>query len=94
MPEGPFKADHPLTTPPPRAHVATYRNPHHPLPASVVGTVMPANESSQTIEATKGITVYYLTSDPSTMSYRPVSVRRVMRICSNFLRRRSAQPGV
>ncbi len=36
MPEGPFKADHPLTTPPPKERAATYRNPDHPLPASVV----------------------------------------------------------
>ncbi|STI64294.1 NADH-quinone oxidoreductase subunit C/D [Escherichia coli] len=31
---------------------------------------MPANESFQMIEATKGINSYYLTSDGSTMSYR------------------------
>ena len=34
------------------------------------GPVMPANESFQMIEATKGINSYYLTSDGSTMSYR------------------------
>jgi NADH-quinone oxidoreductase subunit C/D len=34
------------------------------------GPVMPAGESSQMIEATKGINSYYLTSDKSTMSYR------------------------
>src|SRR5690606_28607101 len=33
------------------------------------GPVMPANESFQMIEATKGINSYYLTSDGSTMSY-------------------------
>ncbi|STQ10341.1 NADH-ubiquinone oxidoreductase chain C / NADH-ubiquinone oxidoreductase chain D [Enterobacter cloacae] len=32
--------------------------------------VMPAQESFQMIEATKGINSYYLTSDGSTMSYR------------------------
>ncbi len=31
---------------------------------------MPAGETSQMIEATKGITGYYLISDGSTMSYR------------------------
>lgn len=31
---------------------------------------MPANESFQMVEATKGINSYYLTSDGSTMSYR------------------------
>ncbi|VFS65015.1 NADH-quinone oxidoreductase subunit C/D [Kluyvera cryocrescens] len=31
---------------------------------------MPAQESFQMVEATKGINSYYLTSDGSTMSYR------------------------
>ena len=53
-----------------RAHAATYRNPDHPLPAGFRGPVMPAQESFQMIEATKGINSYYLTSDGSTMSYR------------------------
>ncbi|MEG2831031.1 MAG: NADH-quinone oxidoreductase subunit C/D, partial [Edwardsiella sp. (in: enterobacteria)] len=34
------------------------------------GPVMPANESFQMVEATKGINSYYLTSDGGTMSYR------------------------
>ncbi len=34
------------------------------------GPVMPPGESTQLIEATKGINSYYLTSDGSTMSYR------------------------
>ncbi|NHB94044.1 NADH-quinone oxidoreductase subunit C/D [Photorhabdus cinerea] len=71
MPEGPFKADHPLTTPPPKErtlqHIETMIN--HFLQVSW-GPVMPANESFQMIEATKGINSYYLTSDGSTMSYR------------------------
>ncbi|EMI5491185.1 NADH-quinone oxidoreductase subunit C/D [Providencia stuartii] len=71
MPEGPFKADHPLTTPPPKErtlqHIETLIN--HFLQVSW-GPVMPANESFQMIEATKGINSYYLTSDGSTMSYR------------------------
>ncbi len=33
------------------------------------GPVMPANESFQMVEATKGIGSYYLTSDGSTMYY-------------------------
>ncbi|HGX0252566.1 TPA: NADH-quinone oxidoreductase subunit C/D, partial [Escherichia coli] len=71
MPEGPFKADHPLTTPPPKErtlqHIETLIT--HFLQVSW-GPVMPANESFQMIEATKGINSYYLTSDGSTMSYR------------------------
>ena len=71
MPEGPFKADHPLTTPPPKErtlqHIDTLIN--HFLQVSW-GPVMPAAESFQMIEATKGANSYYLTSDGSTMSYR------------------------
>lgn len=71
MPAGPFKADHPLTTPPPKErtlqHIETLIN--HFLQVSW-GPVMPANESFQMIEATKGINSYYLTSDGGTMSYR------------------------
>lgn len=71
MPEGPFKADHPLTTPPPKErtlqHIDTLIN--HFLQVSW-GPVMPPCETFQMIEATKGANSYYLTSDGSTMSYR------------------------
>lgn len=71
MPAGPYKADHPLTTPPPKErtleHIETLIT--HFLQVSW-GPVMPANESLQMIEATKGINSYYLTSDGNTMSYR------------------------
>lgn len=71
MPAGPYKADHPLTTPPPKErtlqHIETLIT--HFLQVSW-GPVMPANESFQMIEATKGINSYYLISDGSTMSYR------------------------
>lgn len=71
MPAGPYKADHPLTTPPPKErtlqHIETLIT--HFLQVSW-GPVMPANESFQMIEATKGANSYYLTSDGSTMSYR------------------------
>lgn len=71
MPEGPYKADHPLTCPPPKEktlqHIETLIT--HFLSVSW-GPIMPAGESSQLIEATKGINSYYLTSDNSTMSYR------------------------
>jgi NADH-quinone oxidoreductase subunit C/D len=71
MPAGPYKADHPLTCPPPKdrtlADIETLIT--HFLSVSW-GPVMPAGESSQLIEATKGINSYYLVSDHSTMSYR------------------------
>ena len=71
MPAGDYKADHPLTTPPPRErmleHIETLIT--HCLQVSWV-PVLPGNESRQMIEATKGINSYYLTSDGSTMSYR------------------------
>jgi len=71
MPEGDHKADHPLTTPPPRdkmlQHIETLIT--HFLQVSW-GPVLPANESLQMVEATKGINSYYLTSDHSAMSYR------------------------
>lgn len=71
MPAGPYKADHPLTTPPPKEqtlqHIETLIT--HFLSVTW-GPVMPAGEASQLIEATKGINSYYLTSDASTMSYR------------------------
>ncbi|WWP02209.1 MAG: NADH-quinone oxidoreductase subunit C/D [Candidatus Dasytiphilus stammeri] len=71
MPNGPFKADHPLTTPPPKDF--TLQNIEslitHFLQVSW-GPIIPANESFQMVEATKGINSYYLISDGSTMSYR------------------------
>ena len=71
MPAGDYKADHPLTTPPPRErmlkHIETLIT--HFLQVSW-GPVLPPQESLQMIEATKGINSYYLTSDGSTMSYR------------------------
>ncbi|REC93664.1 NADH-quinone oxidoreductase subunit C/D [Kushneria indalinina] len=71
MPEGDYKADHPLTTPPPRdkmlQHIETLIT--HFLQVSW-GPVLKPNESFQMIEATKGLNSYYLTSDGNTMSYR------------------------
>jgi NADH dehydrogenase subunit C (EC 1.6.5.3)/NADH dehydrogenase subunit D (EC 1.6.5.3) len=71
MPEGPYKADHPLTCPPPKERtlqdIETLIN--HFLGVSW-GPVIPPGEGSQMIEATKGINGYTLISDGSTMSYR------------------------
>lgn len=71
MPEGPFKSDHPLTTPPPKENMLNDIESMitHFLQVSW-GTVIPYNESFQMIEATKGINSYYLISDGSTVSYR------------------------
>jgi NADH-quinone oxidoreductase subunit C/D len=71
MPEGPYKAYHPLTTPPPKQRTL------HDIETLIQhflntswGPVIPAGESSVTVEATKGLNAYYLTSDGGTMSYR------------------------
>ncbi|QCI20309.1 NADH-quinone oxidoreductase subunit C/D [Buchnera aphidicola (Brachycaudus cardui)] len=71
MPEGPFKSDHPLTTPPDKESVLQNIDTmiSHFLQVSW-GPVLPENESFQMIEATKGINSYYLISDGGTMSYR------------------------
>jgi NADH-quinone oxidoreductase subunit C/D len=71
MPAGDYKADHPLTCPPPKERtlqdIETLIT--HFLSVSW-GPVIPAGEVSVMIEATKGLNSYYLTSDGSTMSYR------------------------
>ena len=71
MPEGDYKADHPLTTPPPRErmleHIETLIT--HFVQVSW-GPRLKSNESLQMVEATKGINSYYLTSDGGTTSYR------------------------
>jgi len=71
MPEGPYKADHSLTTPPPKASTMKDIETliHHFLNVSW-GPVIPHGEAFQGIEAPKGFTAYYLISDGSTGSYR------------------------
>ncbi|MGD0211177.1 MAG: NADH-quinone oxidoreductase subunit C/D, partial [Desulfomonilia bacterium] len=71
MPMGPYKSDHPLTTPPLKDKtmhdIETLIN--HFLGVSW-GPVIPPGEAACGIEATKGNNTYYLISDGSTMSYR------------------------
>jgi NADH-quinone oxidoreductase subunit C/D len=71
MPEGSFKSENPLATPPSKEcvlqNIETMIT--HFLQVSW-GPVIPENESFQMIEATKGINSYYLISDGGTMSYR------------------------
>lgn len=71
MPSGPYKADHPLATPPIKEHtmhdIETLID--HFLNVSW-GPAIPPGEAFFGIEATKGNNGYYLVSDGSTMSYR------------------------
>lgn len=71
MPEGPYKSDHPLATPPVKERTM------HDIETLIThflgvswGPVMPAGEVLGAIEATKGNNGYYLVSDGSTVSYR------------------------
>ena len=71
MPDGPYKSDHKLTSPPPKEDtlhdIETLI--HHFLSSSW-GPVIPASEACVPIEATKGLNSYHLISDGGTMSYR------------------------
>lgn len=71
MPEGPYKSDHPLTTPPikekSKQDIETLID--HFLSVSW-GPVMAPTEVSMAIEATKGINSYYLINDGGSGSYR------------------------
>lgn len=71
MPPGPYKADHPLTTPPRKdgtmQDIETLIT--HFLSVSW-GPVIPAGEAFAGIEASKGNNGYYLVSDGGTESYR------------------------
>lgn len=71
MPDGPYKAEHPLTTPPIKnktlKDIETLI--HHFIQVSW-GPILPPKESLQMIEATKGINSYYLISDGDATSYR------------------------
>ncbi|HTX36009.1 MAG TPA: NADH-quinone oxidoreductase subunit C/D [Bryobacteraceae bacterium] len=71
MPEGPYQSDHPLATPPRKAHTM------HDIETLIThflnvswGPVLPPGEALGAIEATKGNNGYYLVSDGSTVSYR------------------------
>ncbi len=71
MPGGPCNAEHPLTTPPPKARtmhdIETLI--HHFLSVSW-GPIIPPGEALGAVEATKGSNGYYLISDGSNGSYR------------------------
>ncbi|MDE3178601.1 MAG: NADH-quinone oxidoreductase subunit C/D [Acidobacteriota bacterium] len=72
MPEGPYKSDYPLATPPRKP-----ANTMHDIETLIThflgvswGPVMPPGEALGAIEATKGNNGYYLVSDGNTVSYR------------------------
>jgi NADH-quinone oxidoreductase subunit C/D len=71
MPEGPYKSDHPLATPPLKERTM------HDIETLIThflnvswGPVIPPGEAFSGIEATKGNNGYYLISDGNTMAYR------------------------
>lgn len=71
MPAGPYKADHPLTTPPLKARTL------HDIETLIQhfvnvswGPVIPAGEACVAVEGTKGLNSYYLASDGGSQSYR------------------------
>ena len=71
MPEGPYKSDHPLASPPVKDRTM------HDIETLIThflsvswGPVMPPGEVLGAIEATKGNNGYYLVSDGGTYSYR------------------------
>jgi NADH-quinone oxidoreductase subunit C/D len=71
MPEGPYKSDHPLTTPPVKKNTLEDIETliHHFLNVSW-GPVIPPGEAFCSVEATKGNNGYYLISDGNITSYR------------------------
>jgi NADH-quinone oxidoreductase subunit C/D len=71
MPEGPYKSDNSLTTPPPKERTMQDIETliHHFLNVSW-GPVIPESEGSFMIEASKGINSYHLVSDRGTNAYR------------------------
>ena len=71
MPEGAYKSDHKLTSPPPKEDTLKDIETliHHFLNSSW-GPVIPPSEACVPVEATKGLNSYHLVSDGSTTSYR------------------------
>jgi NADH-quinone oxidoreductase subunit C/D len=71
MPEGPYKAEHPQTTPPVKSKTMQDIDTLIPHFINVSwGPTIPVGEVFMSVEATKGIMGYHLISDGNTMSYR------------------------
>ncbi|MCX2802059.1 NADH-quinone oxidoreductase subunit C/D [Microbulbifer thermotolerans] len=71
MPPGPYKSDHPLTTPPRKSHTM------HDIETLIQhfvnnswGPVMPPGEVCYPVEATKGVNSYQIISDGGNCAYR------------------------
>ncbi len=71
MPPGPYKSDHPLTTPPRKARtMLDIETLIQHFVNNSWGPVMPAGEVCYPIEATKGLNSYQIVSDGGTNAYR------------------------
>ncbi|MEJ2655967.1 MAG: NADH-quinone oxidoreductase subunit C/D [Desulfobacterales bacterium] len=71
MPSGPYKADHPLTTPPLKEHtLADIETLINHFLGVTWGPVIPPGEACVGVEASKGNNSYYLISDGGIHSYR------------------------
>lgn len=71
MPDGPIKADHPLTFPPPRERTLhDIETLIHHFVGTAWGPRVPAGEATGQIESARGLTQYALISDDDGRSYR------------------------
>ncbi|ABD89595.1 NADH-quinone oxidoreductase subunit C/D [Rhodopseudomonas palustris] len=71
MPAGPIKADHPLTTPPPRERMLhDIETMIHHFVGSSWGPVVPVGEATGQVESVRGLTQYAVVSDGETTAYR------------------------
>lgn len=71
MPSGPIKADHPLTTPPPRERMLhDIETMIHHFVSTSWGPVLPPGEYTGQVETVRGLTQFALISDGEPSSYR------------------------
>jgi len=71
MPAGPIKADHPLTTPPPRERMLhDIDSMIHHFVGTSWGPIVPEGEATGQVETVRGLTQFSLISDGETASYR------------------------
>jgi NADH-quinone oxidoreductase subunit C/D len=71
MPSGPYKAEHPLTTPPPRDRMLhDIETLIHHFVSTAWGPVVPPGEATGQTETMRGLTQYSIVSDGDAQSYR------------------------
>jgi len=71
MPNGPIKADHPLTTPPPKDRALhDIETLIHHFASAAWGPIVPAGEATGQAETMRGLAQYTIVSDGEAMSYR------------------------